>query len=164
MKALVVALLYAAPLVLVELRRALPDLLGLERGAPDPVVVAVVFAAVRFKPEAACLFAAVAGLLGDVPAETPFGLGGARLALVAALVASLRRQLDVSAPLVPTLLVLGGALLDRSLAALVLDATSDVPLRCLLRQGAVDAVFTLALVPILWPVALSLRSALEGKR
>ncbi len=163
MKALVTALLYAAPLLLVELKRALPQLLGLESAAPDPVVVAVVFAAVRWKPEPACLFAAAAGLLNDVPAGTPFGLGGARLALVAALVASIRRQLDATAPLVPTLLVLGCALLDRALSAIVLDATGDVPLRALLRQGALDSLATLLLVPLLWPVGQSLHAALGAK-
>ena len=82
MKELVTALLYAAPLVLVELRRGIPELFGFERFAPDPVVLAVVFAAVRVKPEPACFFAAVLGLLCDLPAGTPFGLGGARLALL----------------------------------------------------------------------------------
>lgn len=144
-------LVYLAPLLLVELRRAIPELLGLERFGPDPVLIAVVFAALRFKPEPACFFAAVCGLLGDVPAGTPFGLGGARLALVAALVGSLKRQVDPRAPLVPLLCVLFASLFDRALAAVILDASSDTALRGLLARGALDALATALVVPLLWP-------------
>jgi rod shape-determining protein MreD len=174
-RALAPILLYAAPLILVELRRAIPGLVGLTEHAPDPVLLAVVFAALRFRPDGACLFAAAAGLLGDLPSGTPFGLGGARLALVAALVATLRRQIDTTAPFVPTLAVLGAGLLDRSLAAIVLDgagegglvpgdAAASVPLLAVLAHGALDAFATLLLVPLLWPAGEALRAAASPKR
>ncbi len=164
MRELALALAYAAPWLLVALRRAIPETLGLERAAPDPVLLAVVVAGVTARPLPACLFAAAAGLLGDVPSGTPFGLGGARLALVAALIATTRRQLDTNTPLVPSLLVLGAGLLDRALAAIVLDATGDVPLRALLVQGALDALATVALVPLLWPTFRHFALSLAGRR
>ncbi len=164
MKELASLLLYAAPLVLVAMRRVLPDLLGLTEHAPDPVIVAVAIAALRFPKEGACLFAAAAGLLGDLPSGTPFGLGGARLALVAIFASSLRRHVDLGVPFVPSLAVLTLALLDRAIAAIVLDACQDVRLLPLLARGALDATASVALVPLLWPAGELLHSLTRATR
>src|SRR2546421_4689509 len=102
------ALLAASPLILLELRRAIPVLAGLDEHAPDPFVAAVAFAALRATPMSACAFAAACGLLVDLPAATPFGLGGARLALVAAVLSTLRRQLDTGPLAVRVFAVVAG--------------------------------------------------------
>ncbi|HZV00154.1 MAG TPA: rod shape-determining protein MreD [Planctomycetota bacterium] len=159
MRSLATLLLWLAPFALVALRRAIPPFFGLETHAPDPVIVGVAFAALRFSPLEASLFSAAAGLLADVPSGTPFGLAAARLALVASVLASVRRQVDTRSPFVPSILVFTASLVDRALAAIVLDASGDVPLGGLLGRGFLDAAFTVVLVPILWPAAETLRAA-----
>jgi rod shape-determining protein MreD len=157
-------MLWISPFLLVALRRAIPPFFGLETHAPDPVIVGVAFAALRFAPLEASIFAAAAGLVADVPSGTPFGLAGARLALIAAVLATLKRQVDTRSPFVPSILVFAASLVDRAVAAIVLDASGDVPLGALLGRGFLDAAFTVVLVPILWPAAETLRAAAKGAR
>ncbi len=144
--------LLGAPLLLVELRRALPFVLGLDLVAPDPVIVGVAFAALRAPALVACLVAAACGFLVDVPAGTRLGLEAARLSFVAATVASVRGQVDPRAFTVQLTTVLGAALGDRVVAALVLELSApEVPLFELLGRGLVVAVASAAVAPLLWP-------------
>ncbi|MBI3725256.1 rod shape-determining protein MreD, partial [bacterium] len=148
--------LLASPLWILELRRAIPALSGLELFSPDPILLGVAFAALRAEPLAACIFAAVLGALLDLPSGTPFGLGAARLALGAAFLGSLRSQVRADAWVVAPLAVLLFAIASKAVEALVLEACQDVALLPLVGRGALVALATAAATPLLWPAGEAL--------
>ena len=115
-------LLLSSPLWVVALRQALPELLGWAELAPDLLLLAAAVAAWRHAPVPAVVFAAAGGALMDVPSAVPFGLGAGRLALCAALFASLRRGVNSEVPGAGVVVVFAFALLERTLLALTLRA------------------------------------------
>jgi rod shape-determining protein MreD len=165
MRALAGLLLLASPLVLVELRRALPFVLGLDEVAPDPVLVAIAFAALRKSPTAACVVAAACGFLLDVTSGSAFGLEAARLSFVAAVLASVRQDLDAQVGVVRVAAVLGAALFERALAATFLELGSpEVPFFELLGRGLISACATAAAAPFLWPACEAVATAAGPRR
>lgn len=135
-------LLLLAPVWVVALRQALPELLGWEGLAPDLFLLAAAVAAWRHAPVPAVLFAAAGGALLDVPSAVPFGLGAGRAAACAALFVGLRRGVATGVPGGGALVVAAFALLERTLLALELRVFDDdvalAPL--LLRAGAIALV------------------------
>jgi rod shape-determining protein MreD len=164
-QALATILLTASPFLVVALRRAIPALTGLEDHAPDPVILGLAFVALRVDPVSACLWAACCGFLLDAPSGTPFGLGAARLALVTAALGTLRTQLDTETLAVRALVVIGAGIAEKTLGAIVLEASSgEVPILALLGRGALVAFATVTLVPVLWPALEMLRATAGGRR
>jgi len=162
-QALAKLLLLLSPLLLLELKRAIPVFLGLSTYAPDPLIVAVGFAALRACRLRACIFAAACGLLLDVPAGTHFGLSALRLSFFAAVLASVRHELDAESPVVCALVVLLLALGEKVLEAMVLETCmTHVALFPLLFQAGVIALATAALTPFLWPACDALLLTARG--
>lgn len=145
-------LLLASPLVLLELARATPDTLGLERCAPDWIACGAAFAALRAPQGPACVWAAVAGILEDAPAGGAFGLGGARRALLVLLLQRTGREGDEGSPLLGPLAAAALAFGDKALLALELSSTAEggAPLGPLLAHAGLIALATAVLAPLFW--------------
>jgi rod shape-determining protein MreD len=158
-------LVLASPWLLVELGRGTPALLGLEACAPDWVAIAATFAALRVAPGSACLWAAAAGLLEDVPSGTPFGLGGARRALLVALLHGERHELEQASPVFRILACAGLAFADKLLLGLELAAREGgVPLGAVAAQAGLIALATAVVAPVAWPALELLGSEAKGER
>lgn len=149
-------LVLLAPLWVLAARQALTGLSPWSP-APDALVIAAAVAACCAPPGRAALFAAVAGCLSDVASDVPFGLLGARLALLVALFAPLRRAVEAGV-VGHVLLVLAFAALERLLGAAALAATAPeaVSVVTLLPRAGASALWSAALAPLGFAVARTL--------
>lgn len=149
-------LLLLAPLWVLAARQALADLVPCSP-TPDALLAAAVVAAWCAPPGRAALFAAVTGCLADVASDLPFGLLGARLALLTGVFAALGRGLEAGLA-GRVLAVFGFALLERTLAALALAAFAPdaVALGPLLPRAGWTALATAPLAPLAFAVGRAL--------
>jgi rod shape-determining protein MreD len=157
-------LVAASPVLLLELGRGFAELAQVERCAPDWVSIAAAVAALRSEPSAACIWAAGAGLVEDLPSGTPFGLGGARRALLVAILHALRRQWDAGSPLMRPLAAAALAFADKLLLAAALGTWSEgVALGPLAARAALVALATAVAAPVLWPAIDAVRVAASDR-
>lgn len=151
-------LLLCAPVWVVALRQALPELLGWSGLAPDLLLLAAAVGAWRHAPAPAVLFAAAGATLLDVPSAVPFGLAAGRLAVCTALFASLRGGLRAELPGVGVVVVAAFALLERLLQLLTLWAFQpDLALSPLLARAGAVALVTGLMAPLGFAVSRALR-------
>lgn len=155
-------LLLLAPLWVLAARQALADLAPWSP-TPDALLAAAVVAAWCAPPGRAALFAGVTGCLADVASDLPFGLLGARLALLTGAFAALGRGVEAGA-VGRVLAVFAFALVERLLAACALVALAPEPvaLAPLLPRAGWTALATAPLAPLAFAVGRALLPAPRG--
>lgn len=153
-------LLLLAPVWVVALRQALPELLGWNGLAPDFFLLAAAVGAWRHAAGPAVLFAAAGATLLDVTSAVPFGLAAGRLAVCVAVFASLRGEVRAEVPGVGVVVVCAFALLERLLQLLTLYAFQpELALGPLLARAGAVALVTGLTAPFGFAVSRALRPA-----